>query len=104
MSVTQQRFAQVKDSEFASQAELDAAIVGTKNYVINPGAESDLTGVTASGANLTVTRTTTSGEALRGSGGFKIEANGSQSVGDYIQWTTNTLDEIDKIIEKYLPK
>lgn len=59
----------------------------TKNYVKNPGAESNTTDVTASGS-ATVTRNTTT--PLYGSGDFSITLPNNAT--DYVEWTLNTLD------------
>jgi len=79
---TKIRFVDVQDSEFASQAELDA--IAGFNYITNPRAEVDTSGWSNSGSNFTVSRTTTSGEILMNIASFKLSANGSQAVDDYI--------------------
>lgn len=91
---TQARFSQLRDAEVASQSELDA-VIGGGNRVSNSGAESDTSGWSNSGSNFTISRTTTSGEVLKGTASFKLTANGSQSVNDYI-YASFTLDPADR--------
>jgi hypothetical protein len=67
---------------------------GTSEYITNYNAEVNTTGWSNSGSNFTISRTTTSGEVLRGTASFKLTANGSQAVNDYIS-TSFTLDPGD---------
>jgi hypothetical protein len=67
---------------------------GTSEYIGNYNAEVNTTGWSNSGANFTISRTTTGGEVLRGTASFKLTANGSQAVNDYIS-TSFTLDPGD---------
>jgi len=63
--------------------------------IANYGGETDASGWSASGANFTIARTTTSGEVLRGTGSLELTANGSQAVNDYISHSF-TLDLGDR--------
>lgn len=67
---------------------------GTSEYISNYNAEVNTTGWSNSGSNFTISRTTTGGEVLRGTASFKLTANGSQAVNDYIS-TSFTLDPGD---------
>lgn len=92
---TKLRFDQVLDSQFASQAELDYAIsLLSGSLPSNPGAEVNTSGWSASGSNFTISRTTTSGQVLKGVASFLLAANGSQAVNDYIS-TSFTIDPGD---------
>lgn len=92
---TKLRFDQVLDSQFASQAELDYAIsLLSGSLPSNPGAEVNTSGWSASGSNFTISRTTTSGQVLKGVASFLLTANGSQAVNDYI-YTSFTIDPAD---------
>lgn len=53
-------------------------------YLSNFNAEVDTSSWSNSGANFTISRTTTSGEFLKDTASFKFTANGSQAVNDYI--------------------
>jgi hypothetical protein len=66
-----------------------------KNYVVNPDGESDAANWTA-GTNISVSRTTTAGEVLRGTGSIKISANGSVLAGAYVYASLSAFDLADR--------
>lgn len=66
-----------------------------KNYITNPDGESDAANWT-NGTNISVSRTTTAGEVLRGTGSIKISANGSVLAGAYVYASMGALDLADR--------
>jgi hypothetical protein len=72
---------------------------GEKNYVTNPSAKSAITGWTASGANLTVARTTTAAELPREfstAAGIKILGTAAtEATTDYVYYDFS-LDDVDQ--------
>ena len=84
----------LKDSS-GNESQLGASGTGGKNYLTNPSAAADTTGLVASGSGVTVARTTTASELPRAQTtgtGFKITG---VSGTDYARWRF-TIDEADK--------